>query len=477
MIYLHANAINMFADGALNRSYDINRRLTYAITSIGGHDATARALCGNLNLPPPVFTYDDHVTKITAAAREVASISMVQAVEEAKEKLNSDDISVSVDGTWQKRGYSSRNGVVTCLSNLGKNEGSKLVDTEVLTTYCNKCAQRNNDGIPLARLAEDHDCQINHVGSAGAMEVQGAMNIFKRSVSNRQTRYKYFLGDGDSKTFSEVAKAEVYGNEFPIEKQECTGHVQKRMGKQLMVLVDQYKGKSLLIDRDENLISTTGSQKPDTKKGEKLVKGIGGAKRLTQAAIKSIQGHYGAAIRGNDNVADMRTAIQAILYHRSGEHEHCAQWCPAQKDGDLIAANKHRLPSYICALMKPVFDRLSSDSLLTKCTHGGTQNANESYHHVLWNHCPKEKFVGRQRLELAVADSTIVFNDGELGRLKVFQHLGLRIGRHQQQYALSVDSKRVATAKEAVNPVTISNRKSKNIHKAPVNNTYSAGAF
>lgn len=49
---------------------------------------------------------------------------MQTAATEAAVKLGSSDIAVSVDGNWQRRGYSSKNGVVTTLSVLGRNEGS-----------------------------------------------------------------------------------------------------------------------------------------------------------------------------------------------------------------------------------------------------------------------------------------------------------------------------------------------------------------
>lgn len=62
--------------------------------------------------------------------------------------------------------------------------------------------------------------------------------------------------------------------------------------------------------------------------------------------------------------------------------------------------------------MKPVFKSLSSHELLAKCTHGGTQNVNESFHHIIWSICPKEVFVGRMRLEIAVASAVLQFNDG-----------------------------------------------------------------
>lgn len=113
----------------------------------------------------------------------------------------------------------------------------------------------------------------------------------------------------------------------------------------------------------------------------------------------------------------MKRAINDILNHRTGNHGNCPDWCPAS-DVDLEAADKHKLPPFVCSLDRPVFDTLSADPLLEKCTHGGTQNSNESFHNVIWTRCPKEVFVGKTRLELAVADSVIVFNDGEVGMLR-----------------------------------------------------------
>ena len=64
---------------------------------------------------------------------------------------------------------------------------------------------------------------------------------------------------------------------------------------------------------------------------------------------------------------------------------------------------------------------LSDDSLLSKCTHGGTQNSNERLHDMIRNRCPKSVFVGRMRLEVDVYDAAIVYNEGEMGRLPIFQ--------------------------------------------------------
>lgn len=58
----------------------------------------------------------------------------------------------------------------------------------------------------------------------------GARNMFMRSVENYGIRY---LGDGDCKGFESVSADQAYGPDFQIQKLECLGHVQKRMGTRL----------------------------------------------------------------------------------------------------------------------------------------------------------------------------------------------------------------------------------------------------
>lgn len=81
-----------------------------------------------------------------------------------------------------------------------------------------------------------------------------------------------------------------------MKKQECTGHVQKRMGKQLLSLVDNHKGKSIVVDKDKLAEVRYSDSTQKLKADQRVVRGLSGAGGLTKKAIKSIQGHYGAAI-------------------------------------------------------------------------------------------------------------------------------------------------------------------------------------
>ena len=80
------------------------------------------------------------------------------------------------------------------------------------------------------------------------MEAGGVMNIYKRSVATKYLRYTKYLGDGDSKAFQDVVAANIY----VIEKDECFGHVQKRVGARLRTYKMNYKGK-LLSDKKRSM--------------------------------------------------------------------------------------------------------------------------------------------------------------------------------------------------------------------------------
>ena len=211
---------------------------------------------------------------------------------------------------------------------------------------------------------------------------------------------------------------------------------------------------------------------PVVKTTTKLVRGIGGKGKLTQAAAKKrIQCHYGGAIRKHKgDLAGMKKAIWAIFHHRNGNHENCGTWCER--------SDKNRLPEYVCEEMRSIFKDLSSDELLHKCLHGGTQNANESFHHMIWERCPKEIFVSKDRLEISVDDATIMYDDGEMGRLDIFKKLNLSIGRHQIAEYYRLDKVRVKSANIQCQLKSKNKRKARSIAAAKESdNSYASGAF
>lgn len=86
----------------------------------------------------------------------------------------------------------------------------------------------------------EHECDINFSGSSPAMESEGAVVLWERSVERHNLRYRWMVSDGNHETFNSVGN--VYG-EIKVKKLDCVRHVQKRMGKHLLNLKARTKGK------------------------------------------------------------------------------------------------------------------------------------------------------------------------------------------------------------------------------------------
>lgn len=74
------------------------------------------------------------------------------------------------------------------------------------------------------------------------MEAEGACRLYERSLRKHGMRYIPFVGDGDSKSYTSVTKSEPYGPGVFIPKEDCIGHVMKRMGTALRKVLTDYKG-------------------------------------------------------------------------------------------------------------------------------------------------------------------------------------------------------------------------------------------
>ena len=89
-------------------------------------------------------------------------------------------------------------------------------------------------------------CCINHEGSSSSMEVKGAAKLFLRSTEKRNLMYTTFAGDGDSDCFGTVKEeSEKLGIGYDIVKEECVGHIQKRLGTALRQLKLRMRGTKL----------------------------------------------------------------------------------------------------------------------------------------------------------------------------------------------------------------------------------------
>lgn len=166
----NANTSFMSSKKCNNGYYENNLRLVYGLRSIGKGCAAARTLSSVMNLPPPPLKFSLYNDVILKAVKDTADESMATARREAiDENDGNNDIAAIFDGTWQKRGYTSINGVVT-VSSLGT---GKIMDVECLSKYCNKCLGKNT--------LNHNKCIANYKGTSGGMEITGVEKIYERS--------------------------------------------------------------------------------------------------------------------------------------------------------------------------------------------------------------------------------------------------------------------------------------------------------
>ena len=93
--------------------------------------------------------------------------------------------------------------------------------------------------------------------------------------------------------------------------------------------------------------------------------------------------------------------------------------------------------------MKPIFQDLSSDDLLSKCLHGKTQNANESFNGMVWERIPKTDYVGLNLFRFGVYDAVNHFNIGWKASALTFEKLSIIPGRYCTKGFQNLNRKRL----------------------------------
>ncbi|GFT62694.1 uncharacterized protein TNCV_3096281 [Trichonephila clavipes] len=137
-------------------------------------------------------------------------------------------------------------------------------------------------------------------------------------------------------------------------------------------------------------------------------------------------------------------------------------WCKYQKAKQEGKLYKHRtagLPNAILNTVKTTYMDLCDQSLLEKCLHGKTQNANESFNGVLWSIIPKETFVELLTLKFGAFLAVLQFNDGSKGILSVLEYLHIPMGYFILKGFSKVDDERIVDSERHSLPTTKNKRK------------------
>ncbi|XP_034241620.1 uncharacterized protein LOC117645485 [Thrips palmi] len=284
--------------------FSLNRKMCDAFVSIGAGYASMEkfGITLQMNIINPEV-YRDHLNQLIlenqslrqqtlSLAREAVRRAHIE-VDPSLADQDVIDIPVSFDGSWPKRGHTSLVGfgaVVDILTGL-------VVDFELVSKFCHMCSIRADefgDTETFQAWKKRHEdlgeCNINFEGSSNSMEKEVGLKLWKRSVQECKMRYTVMLSDGDASTYDFLVAENIYDG-IEIVKEECTNHVEKRLGTGLRNLVQVEKSRGV----------TLGGRGEDTLKVDN---------------INKLQNYYRLAIQKNaPDVAAMRNAILATIYH------------------------------------------------------------------------------------------------------------------------------------------------------------------
>ncbi|GFX91032.1 uncharacterized protein TNCV_5106621 [Trichonephila clavipes] len=370
---------------------ELNTRFVYGLRLIGRGVSAGRKLCAVLNLPPFLskLAFHQQEKKLLSAAISIGEKIMNDAakgIRQLKKSIHGTvNCGVSVDGTWQRRGFSSLNG---CVSAISVDTG-KIIDFETLSQLCRKCNSKTEQ--------QNVELQCNHhKGSSSSMEPVGAYRTFERSENHRMLRYTDYYRVGDSKAFDAVK--DIYGKDS-VTKLKCIGHIQKRVGTRLRKLKSRNKGlggKSAVIAAFFHCCSSKHQPK------------------------------HGQFPVGDESWCKFQRA----------------------KASNIVYQDKSLgLPLNIVNTIKPVYMNLCDRNLLKKCLHGKTQNPNESFNAILWQVLPKEVFVEHQTLRLGAYIAVVQFNNGFQGLISILNEMGIVSGYYTIRGQKIFDNERIADSK------------------------------
>ena len=428
-----------------------------AMSELGLGRAAMATVCSVIGMPPPTAQsgWDMHSKNISNALESILEEECSNSAKKLRQYLQDDnsgmqdddaiiDVVVSYDGTWHHRGFKSSQGVGIVISI----DTGEILDAEVVSKTCEICQRSTLDRKSAEfesweqKHKESGQCYCNFDGPSTGMETAAAKAIWSRSIAKHKMRYVAMLGDGDNKTLQSLNELQPYG-QMKITKLECVNHIHKRMG----------TGLRNLLKSNPNI--------------------RGGSGGLTAQMITKLSSYYRKHIMDHqtsskdpvviqESVKKMKINILASLHHSvknddpAEQHKFCmdraVQWCsykkslnsPQTSTSTKKQKKDYKLPSSYLSHMLPLYNRLSDDSLLKRCTAGPTQNQNEAFNATLWRRCPKERYFGTGTVRRALALSVLCWNGGRQSLTRVLEKLGFEANVYSSEAFISKDKHRLS---------------------------------
>lgn len=146
----------------ISQAYEINRRFIFAMRLIGIGLQEINNFCGLMDLGTGfnISTYYRCVDNIKVAVDTVFRIVINKAAGEQKDKTKAarnieNELSVSGDGSWSKRGFTSLLGIVSLIGKYS----NKILDVIVKSSFYHACVmwKGNTNSVEYAVFYEEHE--------------------------------------------------------------------------------------------------------------------------------------------------------------------------------------------------------------------------------------------------------------------------------------------------------------------------------
>ena len=422
-----------------HRSNEINVRATLALHTTSFSWQDFRLACALLDLPVPQKNLNKRsMGQLIEVTSKVSAIAMDLAAEEVRCRVDSEPsvingvtrCHVSYDASWHRRGHYSNQGFGAAIDS----HSGKVLDYGLMQRVCKKCCNWSDErkvAFPeeYESFLEHHsNCTINFTGTSQAMEGAIAVDLWKRSVTRNNLVYSTYIGDGDSSSFKRVLESDPYEGLEPIRKEECLGHLQKRVKKHLTKK------------------TSTSASIPKAK-----------AERIGQLyALVVVQN------KGKQPEV-IRQALWTLVGHLGEEHANCPitceSWCYfARAEAEFaldysVTLPKRRIPyctdTEIIRITQ-VFQTFASLEVCGALTMGKTQNANDSLHSVIWHNSPKGKYIGQKSLDCSTALAVTSFNEGSLSFAAILREYGVSVFASTVHHLASRDKTRILKREKAI---------------------------
>lgn len=338
---------------------------------------------------------------------------------------------VSFDCAWGQRGngykYDSLNGFCTMIGY----KTDKVLDFCTKNRKCKTCDINRKLGVK-----KEHDCRLNHHGTARAMEAEGAVQLMAKSeiLKEADAEVGVFIGDNDSSALS--ALEEVLGH--PIIKQCDINHSKKGVSKMLYKI------------RENKSIDLEGE--------------------LTHDAISYLKDSFAIAVKKNkNNKAGMEKDIRNLPDHVFDKHENCGSFCKFDKEKDDYDNSRHMKNPVLYQHVKKLFSDLANNA--GKFVLAASSNTNESINNSMASYCPKShSYSTTESADFRFACTVAHKNLGKDYILRVLEKMNLSYSKKLVYYCNSAKKKAIKRLQRETDPRTKALRKLNGLKKQQLKN-------